>query len=730
MAVDPDRLVSAKKKLQNDSYDLESWHLVLKDAQMGNIEVHREQTFEPLVKVFPTSGRYWKSYIEQEIRARNYEKVEKLFQRSLMKVLSIDLWKTYLQYVRDTKSSLPTYKEKLAQAYDFALEKMGMDIASFPLWNDYVKFLKGVEAIGSYAENQKITAIRKVYQRGVVIPMVNIENLWKDYVVFEQGINPIIAEKMISERSRDYMNARRVTKEYEACTRGLNKLSPCLPPTGSVEEMKQIELWQKYISWERSNPLRIEDQGLITKRVMFAYEQCLLCLGHHPNIWYEAAMFLQESSSILAEKGDIDTSKQLLDQASTLYDRAISSVLQKSMLLHFAFADFEEQQMKKDTVHQIYLKYLEIEDIDPTLCYIQYMKFCRRAEGTASARNVFKKAREDARSKYHIYVAAALMEYYCTKDKKIAGNIFELGFKRFKGNPKYVLEYIDYLSHLNEDNNTRVLFERALTSGSLSVEESIAVWTKFLEFESNVGDLASIKKVEKRRSRTIEQSHNSKCSETAQLIDRYRFLELYPCSANELLFLGYPGARDNSFKSTVSSSLPSEANPVQNGTALAKPDVAQMVPFKPKITWIPGEHKLPGGGFPLPPVAAEVCQLLPPPTSFAGPFVIVDRLMEVFRSLNLPDHFPGPVGKSDYSTKLFDTASAASWSTEGGAQGGTAHDGKSHTASSTGGGGGDIDPDRKRKIKEEGGYGSDDDFDWSNAPANDIYRKRQQRRIK
>jgi cleavage stimulation factor subunit 3 len=65
----------------------------------------------------------------------------------------------------------------------------------------------------------------------------------------------------------------------------------------------QIDLWQKYIAWERSNPLRVEDQALITRRVMFAYEQCLLCLGHHANIWYEAALFLQESSRLLAEKG-------------------------------------------------------------------------------------------------------------------------------------------------------------------------------------------------------------------------------------------------------------------------------------------------------------------------------------------------------------------------------------------------------------------------------------------
>ena len=55
--------------------------------------------------------------------------------------------------------------------------------------------------------------------------------------------------------------------------------------------------------WEKSNPLRTEDATLITRRVMFAFEQCLLCLGHHPDVWYEAAQFLEQSSKLLTEKG-------------------------------------------------------------------------------------------------------------------------------------------------------------------------------------------------------------------------------------------------------------------------------------------------------------------------------------------------------------------------------------------------------------------------------------------
>lgn len=105
--------------------------------------------------------------------------------------------------------------------------------------------------------------------------------------------------------------------------------------------------------------------------------------------------------------------------------------------------------------------------------YIQSMKFARRAEGIKSARTIFKKAREDPRSSFQVFAAAALMEYYCSKDKNIAFRIFELGLKKFGDNPEYILNYIDYLSHLNEDNNTRVLFERVLTSSTLEPEKSV-----------------------------------------------------------------------------------------------------------------------------------------------------------------------------------------------------------------------------------------------------------------
>lgn len=41
-------------------------------------------------------------------------------------------------------------------------------------------------AVGQFAENQRISAIRKIYQRGISTPMASIEQLWNDYCAYEK----------------------------------------------------------------------------------------------------------------------------------------------------------------------------------------------------------------------------------------------------------------------------------------------------------------------------------------------------------------------------------------------------------------------------------------------------------------------------------------------------------------------------------------------------------------
>lgn len=542
--------------------------------------------------------------------------------------------------------------------------------------------------------------------------MLNIEQFWREYNAYEQSINPIIAKKMVDDRTRDYINARRVTKELEAMTRGLQRNNPATPPNpANPDETKQVVLWKKYIEWEKDNPMRTEDTNLLTKRVMFSYEQCLLCLGQHPDIWYEACQHLVDMSKKMIEKGDTNSGKILADEAAAMYERAISNLMKDNMLIHFAYADFEEGRMKFDKVHSIYEKLLESKELDQTLTYIQYMKFARRAEGIKSARSVFKKAREDSRVRFHVYVAAALMEYYCTKEKQIAFKIFELGLKRFGDEPDYLLSYIDYMSHLNEDNNTRVLFERVLTSGSLPPDKSGKIWDEYLEFECNVGDLSSMLKVEKRRLEAFKKEYDQKT--TCLLVDRYRFLDLFPCTPEELKSIGYKDSRARPALAGVPAATPSTSESTSNqqnddsdpliGIGLPVPDLSQMLPFKPRVNPLPGLHLVPGGEFPMPPAAVALVRTLPPPRDFQGPFPIMDDLLDKFCEWTLPDekewlkHVNSTPGEYDPHRQL-------------------------NVAKGTKRASNNDDSDDESRSASAGGPGA--------PPVKDIYRARQQKRVR
>jgi len=67
MAINPDRIIAAHSKLAEDPHDVDSWLLLIKHAQCRSIDEARE-TYEQLVLTFPTCGRYWKTYIEQEVK--------------------------------------------------------------------------------------------------------------------------------------------------------------------------------------------------------------------------------------------------------------------------------------------------------------------------------------------------------------------------------------------------------------------------------------------------------------------------------------------------------------------------------------------------------------------------------------------------------------------------------------------------------------------------------------
>ncbi|KAF9898213.1 mRNA 3'-end-processing protein rna14, partial [Lobosporangium transversale] len=496
-------------------------------------------------------------------------------------VLSVDLWKYYLNYIRRINTG-PESRDIITKAYDFVLQHVGLDRDSGPIWADYIFFLKSGLVQNTWEEQQKMDAMRRVYQKAVCIPLNNIENIWRDYDSFENGLNKLTAKKFLLERSAGYMTARMMWKELRKLTDGINKNMLPRPVKWTERELHQLEQWKRYIRWEKSNPLNLEDPAALSNRVIWTYKQALMSMRFYPEIWFEAATYFQEV-------GRVDEAVALLKNGC--------EILPTSFLLHFACAELEENrknfkesravfetlvknltdkiddmnnkvneevqaaklalqaeqqlldsgltsgkkvrdieevdgevrererdELKKRTKELLQYEKLARREVDEMvkgcgLAWIMFMQFVRRTEGTSQWRQIFSRARRSSGCPYQVYIAAALMEYHCTKDASIAGKVFELGYKSFSDETDYVDQYLEFLIQLNDDSNARALFERALIN--MSPDTARPLWEKFSEYENKYGDLAAIAKVEKRRREVYPED-----SVLDRFVARYSFNDL------------------------------------------------------------------------------------------------------------------------------------------------------------------------------------------------------------
>ena len=94
-----------------------------------------------------------------------------------------------------------------------------------------------------------------------------------------QNVNEIIAKKLLEERSKDYQNARRVAKDYEATTRGLVRGAPATPPLNNAEETQQIDMWKKLVRGLREYGILMGKCGVLMGKCGILLEKCLKFMG-------------------------------------------------------------------------------------------------------------------------------------------------------------------------------------------------------------------------------------------------------------------------------------------------------------------------------------------------------------------------------------------------------------------------------------------------------------------
>ncbi|RKF63290.1 mRNA 3'-end-processing protein rna14 [Erysiphe neolycopersici] len=283
--------------------DIDAWITLIKEHRSRNRLDETRAVYERFFKIFPQAAEMWVAYIEMELENDNFTAAENIFGRSLLTVPNVALWSLYLNYIRRRNDLMNdatgAARATVTQSYDFVLANIGIDKDSGKIWHEYIQFIRmapGNIGGSSWQDQQKMDQLRKAFQRAINVPMSTLNAIWKEYDQFEMSLNKITGRKFLQEKSPNYMSARSANTALENLTRNLNRTTlPQLPPApgfeGDQEYLKQVELWQKWIAWEKEDPLALKNDEPDTykQRILYVYKQAVISLRFWPEIWVEAA---------------------------------------------------------------------------------------------------------------------------------------------------------------------------------------------------------------------------------------------------------------------------------------------------------------------------------------------------------------------------------------------------------------------------------------------------------
>lgn len=82
-------------------------------------------------------------------------------------------------------------RDVIKKAYEFALRFVGQDPHSGEVWKDYIDYIKADPTSNDREGQEKMDLLRSVYRRAVQIPLDNLEQIWREWDSFENGLNKL-----------------------------------------------------------------------------------------------------------------------------------------------------------------------------------------------------------------------------------------------------------------------------------------------------------------------------------------------------------------------------------------------------------------------------------------------------------------------------------------------------------------------------------------------------------
>jgi len=270
-----------------------------------------------------------------------------------------------------------------------------------------------------------------------------------------------------------------------------------------------LSAWAQLWAYEAKNAQRLSPPQHLA-RMQFAFAHASLALWRCPQMWNEVACWM-------ASHGHSEAARDA-------WRRALE-VLPTHPLLLLASARHEEGDGNLEEA-RFQLEKL-IEASPKAVHYIARLRLAWRTQTAADARKVFARARRAATCSWHVYAAAAELEFQHARDAAdgadVAARIFTLAVERFPASGQLALYYAKFLLSVRDLANLRALLEEALQE--VPAAERLPLWDFYARVECRFGSASAAASVCARRAAAFPETRSDALM---LLTSQYEFEGLWP----------------------------------------------------------------------------------------------------------------------------------------------------------------------------------------------------------
>jgi hypothetical protein len=247
----------ASQAVSESPWNASAWQILMEEAEAGRggPDADIVDIYKRFLDQFPRTASVWKSLTDRYLQKNEFQLADDAFKACLPRCRNVDLWLSYIGSVKQKtvdkmskfSENYPNAKKVLETAFEKALENVGLMVDSHPIWRAYLDFVKDWPEANAVDAGVKLSSLRGLYQRAVCVPTDEADAFWRDYEALETTKGEHLAEQLLPEFRAKYQHAKAVHRERRRLTAKIIFDRVSTPPSKSLTELQQLDLWNKWI---------------------------------------------------------------------------------------------------------------------------------------------------------------------------------------------------------------------------------------------------------------------------------------------------------------------------------------------------------------------------------------------------------------------------------------------------------------------------------------------------